>query len=168
MEIWLLRHAAAQEGAVSGRDEDRALTPEAARQALAVGHGLAALEPGIDLILTSPYRRARETAESAARGLGLEKKLRESGALRPGRDPGEILDELAPEVCAGVLLVGHQPYLGTLLGRLLAGNDQMEIPLKKGAVAWVSMKSARAGELRALLPAEFLARLGRFGEEQGR
>ena len=168
MEIWLLRHAAADERASSGGDEDRALTPEGARQAKAVAQGLAALEPKIDLILTSPYRRARETAEAVARTLGLEEKLRESRALEPGRDPSGILEELETEEGAAVLLVGHQPYLGALLGRLVSGNDQMEIPLKKGAVAWVSMKSARAGELRALLPAEFLARLGRFGEEQGR
>ncbi len=160
MEVWLLRHAVAEEGSESGRDADRALTPEGVRRARAVARGLAALEPPIELVLTSPYRRARETAEPAARELGLARGLRESRALEPGRDPQEILDEIRGEEAAGVLLVGHEPHLGALLGRLVAGRPLLTIPLKKAAAARVEWDGTGPGELRALLPARVLERLG--------
>ena len=157
MDIWLLRHAAAEDRSASGRDADRELTPEGLRRAERVARGLAALEPGIELVLTSPYRRARQTAELAARALGLERALRESRALEPQRDPAEVLEELAAGEGRPVLLVGHEPYLGALLG-LLVGKEGLALPLKKAAVAWVE-REGRAGMLKALLPARVLERI---------
>jgi phosphohistidine phosphatase len=159
MEIWLLRHAAAEERSVSGRDEDRTLTEDGHRRARAIARGLAALEPGIDLILTSPLERARQTAEPVARALHLSSKLRESRALEPSRDPEEILDEVRGENPAAVLLVGHQPHLGGLLGRLVSGRGGLEVPMKKAAVARIVWSGSGAGSLRALLPARVLERL---------
>ena len=160
MDVWLLRHAAAEARAASGRDQDRELTAEGLERARAVARGLAALEPGILRIVTSPYRRARQTAEPVAQALRLSEKLFESRALEPDRDPGEILLELEAEDCASALLVGHEPHLGALLGRLVTGGNHLEIPLKKAAVARVEWEGG-AGTLRALLPARVLERLGR-------
>src|SRR5215831_17452025 len=106
MEIWLLRHAAAEDRSSSGRDSDRTLTEDGHKRAREVARGLAALEPGIELVLTSPYARARQTAEPAARALKLSAKLRESRALEPDRDPSEILEEIQAEGVGSVLLVG--------------------------------------------------------------
>jgi phosphohistidine phosphatase SixA len=58
-----------------------------------------------------------------------------------------------------VLLVGHEPHLGALLGRLLAGAPGLEIPMKKGAVARVVWSGSGAGSLRALLPPKVLEKL---------
>jgi phosphohistidine phosphatase len=160
MEIWLLRHAMAEERASSGRDEDRALTSDGKARAEAVARGLAKLEPGIEAVITSPYRRARQTAEPAARALELSARIRESEALEPSADPGRILEELAAEEAESVLLVGHQPHLGALLGLLVAGKEDLEIPMKKAAVARVEVSGRWSGELRALLPARVLERLG--------
>jgi phosphohistidine phosphatase len=157
MDIWLLRHAIAEEVSASGRDADRALTPDGLRRAERVARGLAALEPSIDLVLTSPYRRARQTAEPAARALGLARSLRETRALEPGRDPREVLDEVRAEETVGVLLVGHEPYLGVLLGILVA-EGRAALPLKKAAAAWIALKDG-AGTLKALLPARVLERI---------
>jgi phosphohistidine phosphatase len=159
MEVWLLRHAAAEARAPSGRDADRALTAEGIERARRVARGLAALAPEIGLVLTSPYRRARQTAEPAARALGLDGKLRESRALEPGRDPSEILEEIA-QLEESVLLVGHEPHLGVLLGRLVSGGRGLEIPLKKAAVARVELEDGNRGALRALLPAKVLEKVG--------
>jgi len=160
MEIWLLRHAAAEDRATSGHDSDRTLTEDGHRRAREVARGLAALEPGIELILTSPFWRARQTAEPAAQALKLSGKLRETRALEPDRDPSEILDEVRAEGVEAVLLVGHEPHLGTLLGRLVAGAPGLEIPMKKAAVARVTWSGSGAGSLRALLPPKILGRLG--------
>ncbi|MEO8192050.1 MAG: histidine phosphatase family protein [Acidobacteriota bacterium] len=156
MDVWLLRHAAAEDRAASGRDQDRVLTPEGLARARAAALGLAAIEPGLGRVITSPYRRARQTAEAAAEALGLE--VAQSRALEPERDPMDILNEIG----AGgedVLLVGHQPHLGSLLGLLVAG-DGVEIPMKKAAIARVTLSGRWSGELRALLPPRLLELLG--------
>jgi phosphohistidine phosphatase len=160
MEIWLLRHAAAEDHSDSGRDADRTLTEDGHRRAREVGRGLAELEPGIDLILTSPYARARQTAEPVARALRLGDSLRETQALEPSSDPEEILEEVRSEKAEGVLLVGHEPHLGSLLGRLVAGGPGLEIPMRKASVARLSWPGSGTATLRAILPAKLLARLG--------
>lgn len=161
MEIWLLRHAAAEERASSGRDADRTLTEDGHRRAREVARGLAALEPGIELVVTSPYARARQTAEPAARALKLSGGgLRESAALEPDRDPDEILDEVRSDKVESVLLVGHEPHMGALLGRLVYGRGAHPIPMKKAAVARVEWEGSGPGALRALLPPKVLALVG--------
>jgi phosphohistidine phosphatase len=157
MDIWLLRHASAEERSGTGRDADRELTPDGLRRAERVGRGLAALEPGIEIVLTSPYRRARQTAEAAARALGLEERLSSTRALEPQSDPDDILEELLAHGNGCVLLVGQEPHLGELLGRLVASAG-LALPLRKAAVAWVE-REGRAGTLRALLPARILERI---------
>ncbi|MFN2633492.1 MAG: histidine phosphatase family protein [Thermoanaerobaculia bacterium] len=158
MDIWLLRHAAAEDRPDSGRDSDRALTPEGIERARAVALGLAALEPGIARVITSPYRRARQTADAAAAALALSKTLAESRALEPESDPQEILRELSAG-SGDVLLVGHQPHLGSLLG-LLVGGERVEIPMKKAAAARVTLTGRWSGTLRAFLPPRVLEKLG--------
>ena len=164
MQLWLLRHAAAEERAASGRDEDRELTEDGRRRARAVARGLAELDPGIELVLTSPYRRARQTAEPAVEALGVLGLFREVSALEPNQDPEEILEEVEAEKAEGILLVGHQPHLGALLGRLVAGDRGLEIPLKKASIACVELEGRRRGRLRALLPARVLEKLARAGK----
>ena len=155
-----MRHAAAEERASSGRDADRTLTEDGHRRAREVARGLAEIEPGIQLILTSPYARARQTAEPVARALRLAGRVRETQALEPASDPEEILDEVRSEKVEGVLLVGHEPHLGSLLGRLVAGHPGLEIPMRKAAVARLSWTGSGPAMLRALIPSKVLARLG--------
>ena len=63
----------------------------------------------------------------------------------------------APKDAAGVLLVGHEPHLGDLLG-LLVAEGRAALPLKKAAAAWVELEGG-AGALKALLPARVLERI---------
>jgi len=160
MEIWLLRHASAEDRSDSGKDADRTLTEDGHKRAREVARGLAELETGIELVLTSPYARARQTAEPAARALHLQDRLRETQALEPSSDPEEILDEVRAEKVGAILLVGHEPHLGALLGRLVAGRPGLEIPMRKAAAARVSWSGSGAATLRALLPSKVLARIG--------
>jgi len=154
MDIWLLRHAVAEERSATGRDADRELTADGLKRAERVAKGLAALEPGIAAVLSSPYRRARQTAEPAARALGLE--ISQTRSLEPHRDPDEVLEELETHSEGGVLLVGHEPHLSALLARLLGAG--VALPLKKASVAWVE-REGRLGTLRALLPGRVLERI---------
>src|SRR5208283_2609313 len=89
-----------------------------------------------DLILSSPFRRAKQTAEIIAKNLKLRKKLAFSDDLTPGGNPRQLiqqLNEFRPEP-ENVLLVGHEPYLGKLVALLAAGNTSLEIDFKKGGL----------------------------------
>jgi phosphohistidine phosphatase len=159
MDVWLLRHAAAQDRAPSGRDEDRELTPEGFARARAVGRGLAALSPPIAIVLTSPFSRARQTAQACATALGLASP-HPFAPLLPGTDPSHAVEELARGGWPSVLLVGHQPLLGALVGLFVFGDERHEIPLRKAATVRVSWTPGGAGRLEGLLPPEVLERLG--------
>ncbi len=159
MDLWLLRHAAAHDRAESGRDEDRALTPEGAQRAREVAAGLAALDPGIEAVLSSPYRRALETAEPAAAALGIRRVTR-MPALEPDRAPAAIARELRGRKARALLLVGHQPLLGALVGLLVFGDEGHEIPLRKAGVARIVWEPRGVGRLEAFLPPKIIVRLG--------
>jgi len=156
----MLRHAEAEERAASGQDEDRGLTAAGLAQAKAVARGIAAVAPAVKVILTSPYLRARQTAEPVAQALGLS-GIRPSRALEPGSEPEAILAELEDTGEESVLLVGHAPTLGRLLGRLVTGSSDGDIPMSKAGAACVSFEGfERRGRLRAFLPARMLEKLG--------
>ena len=119
MDIWLLRHAAAEDGAPSGRDADRRLTPEGPKIRRGAWAGLSSiLAPEIRVVLTSPYRRARETAEPPRPPRRLARSTGDSGA-GAGRDPSDILAELEAEGERASCLVGHG-RTWEALGRLLS------------------------------------------------
>ena len=87
--------------------------------------------------------------------------MRETSSLEPDRDPEEILAEVREEKVEAVLLVGHEPHLGALLGRLLFGKPGgPSIPMKKAAVARLEWGGSGEAALKALLPARILGRIG--------
>jgi phosphohistidine phosphatase len=154
MDVWLLRHALAEDAAPSGRDADRKLTPEGRARASAVARGLAKMASGIEAVLTSPYRRAKETAEPAAKALGVP--VTETRALEPGHSPDEVLKQLAVSSWEQVLLVGHEPLLGSIVGVVVFGDEDHAIPLKKAQVAHLRWSPGEVGKLKALIPAKVL------------
>src|ERR1700745_3310838 len=107
MELYLVRHAIAEESSSTGRDADRALTREGEAKMRRVAQGLRAIEVRLDLILTSPYRRAAETAEVLAAPLGGVER-RALGELAAAGDIGALLAALRPyRQVEAVALVGH-------------------------------------------------------------
>jgi phosphohistidine phosphatase len=160
MEIWVLRHARAEKGGPATPDEQRALTPAARKRMRAAALAIARLDPRLDAILTSPLRRARQTAKPVARALNQEDDLIETGALAPEAGPREILREIEKGRSRRVLLVGHMPHLGKLLGYLLTGRSNALIELKKGALARVEFEGETPkppGTLTLLLTSKDLA-----------
>jgi len=135
MEIWILRHAKAEDGGPSIPDEERELTPGGHETMRSVARAIARLEPKLDAILTSPLVRARQTAEPVARALSLEDELIETDALVPDADPKEILREIGKRGFNRAMVVGHMPHLGRLLGYLLTGRQDTAIDIKKAALA---------------------------------
>lgn len=135
MVIHLLRHAEAEDVSPTGRDADRRLTDSGEKRMRIVAKGIASLDPGYDQILVSPLVRSRQTAEPVARACGFEKEMTETRNLTPNADPTEILHELARLKPGCVLLVGHQPHVGRVFGRLVSGRGDLEVPMKKASLA---------------------------------
>jgi len=136
MRLYLVRHALAEDHNPAG-DAERALTPKGRLRMSAEGKGLRDLKVRPEIILTSPMRRALETATILAEELGgiRVEELRELGAGSYG--PADILAALRPyNNLKEVALVGHQPWLGALASFMLTGSTgSCQIELKKGAVA---------------------------------
>jgi phosphohistidine phosphatase len=142
MRIFVMRHGPAEERAPGGDDRARPLSADGREKTRLAARGLAALGVAdeIDAALTSPLARARETAEIAARELGVE-DIVETEALAPGCDPAAVLREARRAAKRGVLLVGHEPDMGALLSWLLAGSGgAVAAPFKKAAVACVELE----------------------------
>lgn len=144
MNLYFLRHAvAADKTEWKGSDSDRPLTREGMRKMRKGAKGLSRLDLEIDWILTSPYRRAYDTAMIAAKELRLKKKLRVWKSLAPDGDPKILTRHLALDfrTWESVLVVGHEPYLGQLMGVLAFGSSQAAVSLDKGGLAKLSANS---------------------------
>src|ERR1700752_3611674 len=114
MNLYLVRHAIAENTAASGRDADRALTADGKAKMRRAAEGLRASGLRLDLILTSPFPRAAETPEILARAPGGTEThaLAEPAA---GADVAALLSALRPyRQVEELALVGHQPDLGLL------------------------------------------------------
>jgi phosphohistidine phosphatase len=150
MELYLLRHGIAEDRAASGRDADRRLTDEGEKKLRRV---LArAKEAGVSpaLMISSPYKRAVETAEIAARELGYEGDLVRSPSLTPDSSPGSIWVELrAHRDQPSILLAGHEPLFSATVAWLL-GSTRAMVEFKKGALVRIDLPSV-GGEPRGVL-----------------
>ncbi len=100
-----------------------------------VAKTIARLDPGYEAVLVSPLVRSRQTAEPVAAACGFKRPFTETKTLSPNADPVEVLHELARLGPASALLVGHQPHFGRLFGLLLSGRSDLEVPMKKAALA---------------------------------
>lgn len=154
MNLYILRHgiAAEPDAQTFAKDADRPLTPEGKRKLGQVAGAMEALELSFDLILSSPYLRARHTAEIIAEALKARKKLELSDSLTPGGSAKKLVDLLnhlqpTPE---SVLLVGHEPHLSGLISLLVSGDASFAVVMKKGGLCKLSTDSLNAGRCAAL------------------
>jgi phosphohistidine phosphatase len=143
VDLVLWRHADAAPGSP---DLERKLTAKGRKQAERVGSWLVARLPGRYTVLSSPARRARETADA----LGIRYKVVES--LAPGAAPDRVLEVCGwPSHKGAVIVVGHQPDLGRVAALLLSGTDG-EWSVKKGGLWWLSNRE-RDGEAQVVVRA---------------
>jgi len=163
VEIIFLRHAPAAERedwARTGRpDSERPLTMDGRKRAREAAKGLARLIETADLVATSPWARARETAAIAAKALGAP--LVESNFLLPHRSPASLAGWLSGLDGERVVLVGHEPHLSKVISWLLAGSARSFVGLKKAQAVLLETPKAAAGSavLAWSLPPKVLRRL---------
>ena len=137
MEIYLLRHAAAENAPPGMQDSERALTPEGREKLKRVLKRAksAGVEPGV--MLSSPYRRALETAEIAAEVLGYRRKVVQTAALVPNASPHDVWQEIRSRKDeSSILLSSHEPLMSSTIA-LFLGNPAMLVDMKKSALVRV-------------------------------
>jgi phosphohistidine phosphatase len=122
--IWLLRHA---EAAPGQPDEARPLTPRGLNDAKSVGAALKRLGIRLDTCLSSPKRRAMETAELACKPIGLEVTI-EPALATSAFDLHKLTAGLGD-----ALIVGHDPTISAALRALTGARVQM----RKGGLAGI-------------------------------
>lgn len=155
MQLCLLRHAKAEMviSPDSQVDAKRALTPEGERKMRQVAAGMVSMDLKIEVILSSPYVRARQTAEIAARALGLMESLVLTDSLAAVAGPAEVVEVINARHSARqtILLVGHEPNLGQLASLLLSGRENgLGILFKKAALMSLSSEELKRGKCAVL------------------
>jgi len=135
MEIYLLRHAIAEERSASGRDADRQLTEEGRQKLRKVMKRAAGAGVEPSLILSSPLIRAVQTAEIAAEVLKYGGKIVKVDSLTPDSSPREVWEEIrARKDEQAILLAGHEPLYSATTAYLLGSTRSMVDFRKAGLV----------------------------------
>jgi phosphohistidine phosphatase len=166
MEIYVVRHGIAidREDPKCPPDPERYLTEEGIEKTKRVAAAVAALSAAPDLLLSSPYVRAMQTAEIFAAALDYPKqKIRRTDLLLPGSEPTLFFRELAKDKQTSTLFIfGHAPQLDDVIASAL-GSKHHITSLKKAGVALLELKrvSPPNGQLLWLAPPKLLRRRGK-------
>ncbi|MEP7246556.1 MAG: histidine phosphatase family protein [Gammaproteobacteria bacterium] len=161
IELIIVRHAIAFERDEKRWPEDRSrpLSPDGRHRFRQAASGLARWFPKVDLLLTSPLERARQTAQILTEVAGWPRAA-ERAELDPGTDPAMTLTSLRQPRVDRLALVGHEPHLSHLIELCVAEpSARLQMKLKKGAVAVIWFESAiraGSGQLLALVPPRLL------------
>ena len=156
MQLLLLRHA---DATTSARIDDlRPLSDKGRQQAQRVARFCKSRKIQPDLILTSPFLRAEETARIVAEELKCEMVL--SAFLASGMMPSAAMEELRAYMrfeC--VLLVGHEPDLSALAGALLGAGNPGAVRMRKATLAGLAVDTLPPGgtHLEFLVPAKLMS-----------
>jgi phosphohistidine phosphatase len=150
MEIYILRHGIATERGAPGhkKDSDRPLTPEGEDKMRQIAEAILGMELKFDLILSSPFKRAEQTANIVASELDEEVTFTE--LLEPDGNALELIAEINDEKPQRVLLVGHEPYLSQLISVLTTGGSDAAIELKKGGLCKLTTDKLTFGRCATL------------------
>lgn len=162
MNLYLMRHADAGVSRDNpALDAKRGLVKEGKQQCMLMGGVLVGLRAQIDVVISSPLKRARQTAQFVATEIGVETPILNSPALAPDADYAAFQQLLSEHSSReGILVVGHNPNLHQFLARLLSGNGNGNghhvpqgggcIRLRKGSIARVDL-ARRPAQLQWLI-----------------
>lgn len=125
--------------------------------------GMRHMEVAFNKVISSPYLRARDTANLVVEGYGFKEKIRFSDALTPSADIQNFIELLEEQSKNDqLLLVGHMPSLGYFISYLIGGTDSVSIDVKKGGLCRVDVYDVQPkphAELKWLLTSKQLREL---------
>lgn len=161
-ELYFVRHGLAEErGDAWPDDTKRPLTEEGMARLRKAVRGLSRIGVAIDVVLTSPLVRARQTAEIVAGGLDPRPSIVNVDSLAPAGSYAAVLADLEKHSRKSRLaLVGHEPMMGELAARLVGSRHPIEF--KKGGVCRIDVENlppAGPADLRWMLTPKILRAL---------
>ena len=163
MQLYLLRHGISEEAGLNLPDAERALTAEGRkklRQVLQTADN-AGVKPS--LMLSSPYKRAMQTAEIAKRILKYEGDIVQTNSLIPRSRAEHVWEEIRVHRSeSSLLLAGHNPLFEHLAGYLL-GHPDLKMDFKKGALLRIDLEPYGA-EPKGILRWCLTAKLAESGD----
>jgi phosphohistidine phosphatase len=140
-ELYIMRHGIAVERGSAGYFDDskRPLTSDGKKKMEEITRGLMRLGFDVDWIVSSPLVRALETAKMVAAELGGHCPFDISEDLRPGGSAEALIAFLAKHPNRKrVLVVGHEPDLSEMAGRLIGAGRRADLALKKGGCCLIT------------------------------
>lgn len=155
MILYLVRHGIAVDRTdpKSPPEAERPLTAKGVQKTRAAALGLKELGVKPEVLVTSPYVRAAQTAEIFAEALGFPtSKIRVTEALKPAANPADIVKEITHLRAKEVMCVGHAPHLDQLIAQLV-GARGVFTELKKAGAARLEHKGTQGiWHLQWILP----------------
>ena len=155
MRLTFLRHgiAAGRGSPAYENDSERPLTAKGERRMRRIAEGMQALGLSYDLMLSSPYLRAKQTAEIVAQILSTAHDVLLVETLTPEGDPRQVIEALRTDHRdrQDVLLVGHEPYLSRLISTLLTGGPNLSVGMKRGGLCALDVETLRYGRCASLV-----------------
>jgi len=155
LALYILRHGiAANRGDPDyPLDSDRPLTIKGIKRMREISYGMRRMRVGFDLILSSPYKRALETAFIVAREYCAGQDVQTVQALKAEVLPEEVVRTLLNRFssCGRLLLVGHEPQLSALVSTLTSGSAGARPLLKKGGLCKLEVDGLQVGKCATLV-----------------
>lgn len=160
-EIFILRHGQAEEPneVPEKSDFNRNLTKDGKTKTKNLSLFFNKLQEEVDLVLSSPYLRAKETAEILVSNIAPKPELKIVDFLSCGASSKEIAKGLIPySTLKKVVLVGHAPDLELFLGKIIGGD---RVKLKKGAIAKIVLSNPieLSGDLEWLITPKVIKKI---------
>jgi phosphohistidine phosphatase len=143
MILYIVRHASAGERRPDPKkDEKRPLDKDGVEQCRQLGRVLGTLKVEVSVVISSPLKRATQTAVLVSNEIGYEGKLVMSDALRPEANFASFRALLSQQRDAeAVMVVGHNPSLNQFASKLVSGGQNENcVDLKKAAAAKLELK----------------------------
>jgi phosphohistidine phosphatase len=142
--LYLIRHADALALGERGITEDaaRPLSDKGEEQAKSAARALERHGIELDLLLTSPLVRARQTADILLKTWGKPNLALETcEELEPSTRPRKLARFLLKQEAERIGLVGHMPHLGEVAAWLI-GSKKAQLDIAKAGVVYLSCSDA--------------------------
>ena len=167
LDLYLLRHGDAGKRmavAAGGNTGDVPLTIVGREEIAIIARSVKALNLRFSAIVTSPLKRAVQTAKIIAKVLAIENRISVWNDLVPEGNRSKLYNKLNQYTRdSSVLMIGHEPYLSNIMYDMIFQKNRVNqlgrISLKKAGLAKIRVISLTpniSGELRWLLTPRIL------------
>jgi phosphohistidine phosphatase len=147
MHLFLVRHGIAEDRLKYilkfSDDNQRPLTVKGKKRFKKLAPRLKQLIGPLDMIISSPFLRAQQTAKILSE-LYPHVKFKTTKTLAPTALPNEWLQWIGINIenkNSRIVVVGHEPHLSSLASWLLFGDSQSRMIIKKGGCIAIGIKA---------------------------